>query len=146
MQTTIEKTAPTYLVKPIILGKFTGAFGNFQAAAWTDLKLAGFESAIAHKIAQDYGSDLGNAMKNGTDFASKIGKAKASGESRIAISGKGSTQMSNTMALLRVCEVVAGLWREKLVTSYSIEGLTLKKEVATYIEECATWASEQTYE
>lgn len=151
MQNTTETIVPVTAKKPIILGKFPGAFGNFQAAAFTDLKAAGFDARLAHKIALDYGSDIGNAMRNGTskgnDFGTKIAKAKQSGDARVTIGGRGDTQMSNTMALLRVVQVTSSLClNEKLITSYEINRDTLKSEVKIYLKECEETIADWTWE
>ena len=66
--------------KPVVIrcGDFSGAFSRFQVACYGDLKLAGFSAEVSHKVAFDYGSDIGNAIRNASDdgLASKIGKAK----------------------------------------------------------------------
>ena len=134
IMTTIETPAVTPAPKTtLVLGKFKGAFGNFQAAAFTDLKAAGFEPLTAHLIADDYGADIGNAMRAGDDFGTKIAKAKKDGDSRISISGRGSVTMSNTMALLRVCQVTSGLVKEKLLKSHKVSRESLSDEVQSYI-------------
>ena len=125
------KTAPATTV---IIGKFNGAFSQFQATAFTDLKAAGFAENVAHEIASDYGSDIGNAVRNGDDFGSKIANAKQDGTARISISGKGNAIMSNTMALLRVCQVQSSLKAEKLVNTHKIDTNTLCDDVQSYIK------------
>lgn len=117
----------------LVLGVFAGAFANFQAAAFTDLKAAGFEPLTAHLIADDYGADIGNAMRNGEDFGTKIAKAKKDGDSRISITGKGATLMSNTMALLRVCQVTSGLVKEKLLSKHLVTRERLSDDIQSYL-------------
>lgn len=119
MQT--QATQTQEVAKVIILGKFNGAFANFQIAAFNDLKVAGLEASVSHLIATDYGSDLGNAMRNGTDFGSKVAKAKKNGESRISITGKGETKMSNAMLLIRYTQLVSAMRKESIVDSYECD-------------------------
>lgn len=147
MSTTIETpSAEQVSPKAIILGKFGGAFSNFQVSCFHDLKLAGFSAEVAHKVAFDYGSDLGNAFKAGdASLTSKVKKAKDGGESRITIAGGGSVMTSRTMSLYRVCQVTESLYKEKLVHTREIEQTLLAKTIREYIAECEQWAADKTF-
>jgi hypothetical protein len=137
---------PTPTIKAIVIGKFPGAFGKFQDAAFVDLKACGMDERIAHKVAQDYGSDIGNAMRNGTDFGTKVSKAKKDGESRINLSGKGETQTSRTMSIIRVCQVIDGLYsKEGLLKSREVAFDSLNKSLREYLSECEDWTKAQTF-
>lgn len=132
-------------VQVTIIGRFVGAFSQFQAAAFTDLKAAGIEPNIAHCIANDYGSDIGNAVRNGDDFGSKISKAKKDGEARISMTGKGNATMSNTMALLRVCQVTSGMVKEKLLKSHKVDLSRTSDDIQDYISRVEKRASEMKF-
>lgn len=146
MNTNTNTVATVEAPKAIILGRFPGAFGKFQDAAFVDLKACGLKPEIAHKVAQDYGADIGNAMRNGTDFGTKVSKAKKDGESRINLSGKGETQTSRTMSIIRVCQVIDGLYsKEGLLKSRDVDFESLNKSLREYLSECETWAKAQTF-
>ena len=136
--------------KPVVIrcGDFSGAFSRFQVACYGDLKLAGFSAEVSHKVAFDYGSDIGNAIRNATDdgLASKIGKAKKDGESRITISGGGTTKTSRAMSLYRLVQQVDSLFREGLINSRRIDGKDmLSDNLSDYVADCETWASEREF-
>lgn len=143
---TIEHTQ-TEPVKTVILGKFQGAFGGFQQSAFVDLKAAGFTPEVAHKVAFDYGSDIGNAIRNAKDdsLATKVAKAKKGGESRITLSGGGSVQTSRAMSLIRLCQQLANLKKEALINTLQVDEDRLDKNLVEYLDDCQTWASEQTF-
>lgn len=135
MSTTITENPQT---KVTVIGRFNGAFSQFQATAFTDLKAAGLTANVAHCIADDYGSDIGNAVRNGDDFGSKISKAKKDGEARISMSGKGNATMSNTMALLRVAQVTSSLVREKLLKSHKVDLSKCSDDIQDYVTRTET--------
>ena len=101
-ETNTLPTSANEQTKPVVIrcGDFSGAFSRFQVACFGDLRLAGFSAEVSHKVAFDYGSDIGNAIRNATDdgLASKIGKAKKDGESRITINGGGTTKTSRLLS------------------------------------------------
>ncbi len=137
--------------KPIKLGEFNGAFGKFQYSAFGDLKRAGFAPEVSHKVAMDYGSNIGDAMKNGDDesFRNKIGKAKDTGESSIKISASGLTLTSRAMSVLRAVQVIEGLHKEGLLASRKVSTDSLGEKplkLQDYVSDCAKWASEQVWE
>lgn len=131
--------------KTVVLGKFNGALGGFQASAFLDLKAGGFEPEVAHKIAFDYGSDLGNAIRNAGDdgLASKVAKAKKGGDSRISVSGGGSTKTSRSMSVIRLCQQLDNLYKENLLPSRKVEAMS--ETLTEYITDCEAWASEQEF-
>lgn len=146
MSETIATTTPTQS-KAIVVGRFNGAFAPFQVSCFYDLKAAGINPMVAHKLAFDYGSDIGNAIRNAKDeaLASKIGKAKSNGESRITLSGGGTTKQSRTMSIYRVVQQLDGLYREKLLTSRELDTDTLSKDLREYLDECEVWVSEHEF-
>lgn len=143
----IATTTPeTTTSKAIVLGRFNGAFAQFQVSCFFDLKAAGLEAKIAHKCAFDYGSDIGNAIRNADDsLATKIGKAKKNGDSRISLSGGGMTRTSRTMSLYRVAQQLDGLYSEGLLKSRHLEVDTLSKPLREYLTDCETWVSEHEF-
>lgn len=147
MQTTqvIDKTVE---IKPIKLGEFHGAFSRFQTSCYYDLIAAGLTKQTSHKIAGDYGSDIGNAIRNASDdgLTSKIGKAKKNGDSRISISGGGMTRTSRTMSIYRVAQQLDNLYMEGLLASRKIDDERLSKVLREYLAECDEWVQTQKFE
>jgi dsRNA-specific ribonuclease len=134
--------------KSVILGKFPGAFGGFQETSFNDLRYAGVNEHVAHKIAFDYGSDLGNAIRNAKDaaLASKVGKAKSNGEARISLSGGGITKTSRAMSVIRLAQQLDMLYTEKLIKSREIDLSNLRDgegSLGEYLTECDEWAKLQ---
>ena len=148
-ETNTLPTSANEQAKPVVIrcGDFSGAFSRFQVACFGDLRLAGFSAEVSHKVAFDYGSDIGNAIRNATDdgLASKIGKAKKDGESRITISGGGTTKTSRAMSVYRTVQQVDGLFREGLIASRKLTTEQLAENLQEYIEDCETWASEREF-
>lgn len=132
-------------LQAIVPGKFNGMLANFQVSAYGSLKAFGMSKEVAHKIANDYASDLGNAMRSDDEFAAKVGKAKKNGDSVIKFSGKGGTKMTNAMAAIRVVQVLEGLRKEGLLSKATIKTSDFAEQVGEYITECETWATEQTW-
>lgn len=141
--TTTEQTPQT----KIILGKFPGFLGGFQSSAFIDLKAAGFDQETAHKIALDYGADLGNAIRNAGDagLTSKIAKAKKSGESRITLGGGGATTTSRCMSVIRLCQQQEGLYKEDLVKSRKVDLDTLSTNLREYVDICDLWVEKNEF-
>ena len=135
---------PTPEVKPIRHGHFNGALSRFQVSAFGDLFHGGFSKEVAHKIASDYGSDLGRLMASDSEFASKISKANKEGESKISLSGKGKIKNSFAMAIIRACQVIDGLYMESLIEHRKVPQLT--ERLADYVTDCEKWAAGQVWE
>jgi hypothetical protein len=148
MQTTVQTpnapTTPEVKVVVIRPGQFAGALSRFQVSAFGDLFHGGFSKQVSHKIASDFGSDLGRLMSTDSEFASKIGKANKDGESRIKLSGGGKIKSSYAMSIIRTCQVVDGLYMEGLIESRKVPIMTEK--LADYVKDCETWAAGQTWE
>lgn len=131
-------------VKPIECGRFEGAFKPFATRFFNDLKFYGIPNKIAHKVAVDGMSSLGQAMSNDADLAAKISKANKNGDGKFKLSGSSSlTKTSNSMMLIRLTQKLEELREEKLLSkALKLNDLTdfIKPEVAEYLEECETWA------
>ena len=147
MDTTTTET-PT--VKPTIkLAYFNGAFSKFQSSAYGELVRAGLSKQAAHKVANDFGSNIGDAMKNADSnkgIATSVGKAKKEGESRIKISGSGMTTTSYAMSLIRVVQTVDGLFEEGLLDTREVAISSLSDNLQHYVANCNRWADEQNWE
>lgn len=128
-------------------GEFSGAFAKFQVSAYYDLKRAGFDTTVAHKVAFDFGSDIGNAIRNADDdaLAAKVGKAKKDGSGSITLSGGGATTTSRTMSIIRLCQQTYNLHKEGLLKSCKVEMDNLSQNLTEYVEKCELWASEQEF-
>jgi hypothetical protein len=133
--------------KQIVIGRFNGAFARFQQSCYNDMLLAGFGKEVSHKIASDYASDIGNALRVDGDatLASKIGKAKKDGDSRITISGGGVTKTSRTMSLYRVVQQCDNLYNEGLLATRKVSRDLLSKVLIEYLEVCDAWIEKQTF-
>lgn len=141
----VEQSVNPPEVKAIIIGMFGGMLSGFQKVVFRDLKAAGFETKVAHKIAIDYGSQLGLAMKNDENIKTKVGKANSDGEARMSASFHDKLKMHDAMALYRVVQTVDGLVKEQLVNDYTIDGLNLTSRLKYYISQCEQWALAQTW-
>ena len=132
---------------PIVIGEFHGAFAPFTRSAYFTLKYAGLDAKIAHKIARDFGSDIGNALANAKDgdLAAKVSKAKKDGTSDLKLSAKGSTATSPAMRVIRVCQVIDGLYMEALIASRKVELEVFTPELQDTIVQAGKWASEQVW-
>ncbi len=119
------------------LGQFTGMLAKIQTAAYGDLVRAGLEKPFAHKIAFDYASDLGNAMKADGKFASQVGKARE-GKSTLKLSASAkSVTVSRTMSIVRAAQQTADLFDEGLFKSRKMPALA--DNLAEYVADCAEW-------
>ena len=147
MPSTVETTQTTTQVRPIVLGEFHGAFSRFQTTAYGDLKRAGIASEVSHKVASDFGADIGNAIRNAEDdsLTAKVGKAKKDGEARIRLSGSGITRTKGSMSLIRLVQVTDGLFDETLVSTRKVDTSNLGKSLTAYFNECVEWAKSQTF-
>lgn len=134
----------TTAIKP---GVFSGVFKNWQVAAFRDLFLGGLSKHVSHKIATDYGSDLGRLMSSeaGKSFKQKIGKlAGDDGERKISVAGAANIKASNAMSVIYVAQTLDKLFSENLLASRTMPELAT--ELQDYIESCQEWSGEQTWE
>lgn len=132
------------VAKPAIrVGQFNGALSRFQVSAYTDLVYANVPKNVAHKIAADFGSDLGKLMATDERFAATIGKANKSGESRIKLTGGAKVTTSRAMSTIRVAQQVDALYQEGLLASRDMP--VLSDTLIEYREDCIKWAGEQTW-
>lgn len=130
-------------VKSIIAGRFNGALSAFQKTAYTDLVHAGLSKGAAHKIASDFGSDLGKLMATDEKFAAKVGKANTSGNSRITLSGGASVATSRAMSTVRVSQQMDMLFKEGLIAERKLPQLS--ETLTEYVNDSEQWAEEQTW-
>ena len=122
----------------IHLGQYKGAFCKLQTSAYGDLVQGGLEKPIAHKVAMDYGSDIGRACATDGTFRTKVNAAKE-GKGRLQFKGSSMVQFTNTMAVIRVAQVIATLADESLVASRELP--PLNKELVEYLTKCAEWCN-----
>lgn len=141
MSTTATQT------QAVIIGQFNGAFSRFQVAAYGDLKRAGLQPHIAHKIAFDYGSDIGSALVSNTDkkstFATAVAKAKENKATLKISASMRNTNNSRTMSVVRACQQIADLFDENLFATRQLPQLS--KELQEYVDECASWAKDREF-
>jgi hypothetical protein len=143
MDTQATVNAQVEQVKAIVAGRFNGALSRFQVSAYTDLVHAGLNKGTAHKIASDFGSDLGKLMATDEKFAATIGKANKNGESRIKLSGGAKVTTSRAMSIIRVAQVTDGLYMEGLLAERTVPQLS--DTLQEYVAESDIWANEQTW-
>lgn len=144
--TTTQAQAQAQAKAAIIPGKFNGMLANFQVSAYGTMVMFGIGKGVAHKIASDYASDLGNAMRSDDEFAAKVSKAKKDGDSVIRFTGKGSTKMTHAMAVIRVAQSLEALRKEKLIERTTLKAEDFTPDIREYVESCEEWAKEQTWE
>lgn len=60
----------------IVFGVFNGSLAGFATSAYGDMVQFGLKREVAHQVALDYMSDLGNAMRSDSELNAKVGKAK----------------------------------------------------------------------
>lgn len=145
MQTDTKVNAPVIpQVEEIILGKFSGALSRFQLTAYNDLLEVKLPAKVAHKVAMDFGSDLGRLMASDADFKSKVGKADKHGNSRINISGGGKIATYRSMSVVRLSQQLGTLADEDLVESADIT-LVMSSNLADYIKDCEAWAKDRVF-
>lgn len=131
--------------KAIKVGQFNGALCRFQVSAFGSFRRAGFSPEVSHKMAFDFGSDLGNLMATDAELSAKVSKCKKDERSEITLSGKGSVATSKCMSILRVCQVVDGLCsKEKLLAKRLIPELS--ENLREYITKCEAWCVEQDWQ
>lgn len=134
--------------KAIKLGLFPGAFGGFQRAFWHLMLASGIEKITAHKIAVDFGADLGRVMRADADVAATVSKANKNNESYLKLSGR-SIRVANSpaMEVNRICVLAEALFNEKLVTKRTLPAPeVLQERIRDYIAECDNWAADNVFE
>lgn len=148
---TTDTAVTRQAIKP---GRFSGMLGALQVAAYGEFKRHGMTSHIAHKVAMDYGSDLGNAMKHkDSDFNSKVSKANKEGARGFKITGKtpGVTE-SRAMSLKVITQHLDALFDEGknstrlLVNRPLLEEHNLNETLQEYLSDCEVWANSQTWD
>ena len=128
--------------KAIKVGQFNGALCRFQVSAFGSFRRAGFSPEVSHKMAFDFGSDLGNLMATDADMNAKVSKCKKDGTSEISLTGKSNVITSRTMSVLRVCQVIDSLCsKEKLLSKRLIPELS--ENLREYVSDCEKWAALQ---
>lgn len=134
--------------KPIRVGQFNGILAGFQAVVFRDLKYAGLEDKTAHKVAMDYGSQLGLAMRNDENIKTEVSKANKHGMAKLSASFYDRLIMHNAMSIYRVVQTIADLKaKETLISGYEVFGvLPLAKRLNDYVKECELWTLTQTWE
>ena len=147
-ETTLVNAA-TVVIKPVVAGKFNGAFKTFAQNWYNLLNFYGLRKEVSHKIASDCMAALGLAMsKEGSDsLKATVSKANGSGDGGFRIGGKsGLTKYSYAMALVRICQVIESLRLEKLTLKpIKIADLEefLTEDLTKYVALCDKWAEEQ---
>ena len=140
---TLNETPATETPKnEVKLGFFPGSLGAFQVSAYGSIQRLGLPKAVAHKVAQDFGGDLGNAMRGDAELYGKVAKAKKDGETSIKFSGKGAKQkMTVSMGVVRVAQIMDDLRKENLLASCKFEAKQFGDNIADYLVDCESWAT-----
>jgi hypothetical protein len=140
MQTQNEVSANILTVN---LGQFSGMLAKIQTSAYGDLVRAGIEKPIAHKVAFDYASDLGNAMKADGKFASQVGKAREGRSTLKLTAAAKSVTVSRTMSIIRAAQQTADLFDEGLFKTRQMP--TLSDNLAEYLADCQEWTQGKSF-
>lgn len=135
-------------VKLLKTGYFSGMLAGFQVVVFRDLKYAGLDEMTAHKVAIDYGSQLGLAMRNDDNIKTQVSKANKNGQAKLSASFHDRLTMHNALAVYRVVQTIADLHaKERLITGYEVFGvLKLANRLEVYLKECEEWALAQSWE
>ncbi len=125
----------------VSLGKFNGMLAGFALSAYNTVFVCGIPRKVAHKVANDFASALGRAIKEDSEMATKVAKAKKSGEMKIT--GKLEASFKDDSAsIVRACQILGSLVSEKLTTKYpQINQASLDRDLVNYLETCEKWAS-----
>lgn len=128
--------------KPLDAGRFPGMLGSFQREFYNSLKACGVSAEVSHKVATDFGSDLGRAIREDSELASAVGKANKNNESTFKITGK-TARVANSyaMELKRVCQFMDDMASQKLIKRGTLP--PLKDSLIEYLADCGKWAAEQ---
>ena len=142
MNATTETKTPTVKVEGIKAGLFNGLLKNWQQTAWTDMVHAGIDKRLAHKIASDYGADLGRAMVADGKFKSKIGKLDDDGQRKIRMAAAPKAiATSNPMSIVYVVQTMDTLFVEELLASRKLPALSIGLQ--EYLAEQQEWCNGQ---
>ena len=138
----------TQAQKSIKAGKFNGALASFALGAYNYLLAFGVERGVAHKLANDYASDIGRGMSENLEIASKVGKAKKDGESVVTFSGKThAVRQTPAMSLIRLCTLLdKGKEESFLAKRPTLSELALTEPLAECLANATEWASAQSWE
>ena len=144
---TIETKSVEQVKTAIRCGMFSGALSGFQRVVHRDLCYAGIDDKTAHKVSIDYGSQLGNAMRNDDNIKTAVGKASKAGIAKMSGAFHDKLIMHNAMAVYRVIQTISDLYqKEKLLKSYAVSIENMSDRLQDYLGECKAWSMEQTWE
>jgi len=125
----------------LIVGRFSGMLGAFQLNAYNTLIACKVNNVVAHKIAVDFGSDVGRMMKSDPDLASKVSKANKDGMSKLTIKGGGKIATSPSMSVVRLAQQMHELYKEGLIAERDLPQVPLNLQ--EYIGDSEHWAQTQ---
>lgn len=145
--------APSVVREKIILGKFGGQNSAFGRGFYYELVAARFDKRIAHKVAMDCLSDLGDAMARNSELTANVQKAKKKGEEsgfKLPKASMSAGQITNAMRIVRVAQILRDVVKEKLVVKspdmstieWPMEGTY---PVTEYLENCEKWCNEREF-
>ncbi len=130
--------------KPIRCGLFAGMLKNFQLGGYNTMIACGMSHRLSHKVALDYGSDLGRAMAIDAEFASKVSKANKDGESKLSGKFIAKLRTERSMSIMRICQTLHSLYEEDLLGSKDLP--VLSTNLQEYLELCTAWVKSQNWE
>lgn len=130
--------------KPIKAGEFNGWAKVWQTEAFGDMVRAGLPREVAHKVAGDFGSDLGR-LTSGGEGAVKVGRPSG-GDSLSSVTArlKGKQVTTNSLRLIRAAQQIAALVKEGLLASRKLPELS--ETLAEYVTAQSKWAAGQKWE
>lgn len=130
-------------IRTVNLGQFSGMLAKIQTSAYGDMVRAGIAKPIAHKVAFDYASDLGNAMKSDGKFASAVGKAREGRSTLKLTAAAKSVTVSRTMSIIRAAQQTADLFDEGLFKTRQLPELS--ENLAEYLTDCEDWTNGKSF-
>lgn len=129
------------------LGVFGGLLGNFALDLFHTLNAYGMDKRTSHKIAMDYMSELGAAMKTDVPLRATVGAIK-DGKSgfKTAAFKFNKTQVRNCSAIAKVIYTFEELHKMGNLLQEarpSIDTIGFSDDIMDYIAESTTWGMKQ---
>jgi len=138
------------VVTGIKLGVFGGMLGGFALDLYNTLNVYGMDKRTSHKIAMDYMSELGAAMKTDIPLRATVGSIKdgKSGFKAAALKFNKNRELHYCSAIAKVLYTLEGLYEApvSLITARpQISTIAFKANVKEYIAESDEWAKRQNW-
>jgi len=144
----VESTPPpTNKPKAVIIGKFTGMLTPFALDLFHTLNVYGFKRELSHKIANDYMSQLGHAMKTDESLRARIGAIDANGHAgfKAAALKFNKVALHDSSAIAHAAYTLEDLFKAKIVVERAniLKMFTFSESISAYITKSQAWCDAQ---